>query len=1064
VKCPKCHSENTSDSRFCSHCASPLGGPETSRPLFTETLQTSALRLIAGQLFAGRYQVIEELGKGGMGKVYRVLDTTLNEEVALKLIKPEIAADRKTLERFKNELKLARKVSHKNVGRMFDMGEEAGTHFITMEYVPGEDLKSSIRRFGPLPIVKSIAVAKQICEGLSVAHKIGIVHRDLKPSNIMIDKDGNVRIMDFGIARSIKDRGITGEGAVIGTPEYMSPEQVEGKEVDPRSDIYSLGIILYEMTTGTPPFEGDTPFTVGIKHKSEPPPDPRKINPHIPDELGRLLLECLEKEKNKRPPSADDVLSWLGEIESGISTTERSAASKRPRTLKELTVTLSIKKPYLALGVVLIVVAATLVIWGLLPKKERPKASLAVISFENQTGESSFDYLQKAIPNLLITSLERSKNVEVMTWERMHDLLEQMGKPEADVIDKDLGFELCRREGVQAIVLGSYVMAGDTFATDVKVIDVATKSLLKSASSRGEGISSILKSQIDELSREISKGIGISAEAYRRKAQGIADVTTESLEAYQQYLKGKESFFKFHFDEAKRCFDKALELDPRFAMAHYMLGQTYSQMGERDAANEAYTQAKTYSDRATEREKLFIESEYAKWLEGDSEKRLRLLKELAEKYPREREVHHELGLIYQTREMYEEAVECYRRALELNPRNGYTLNSLGYIYSDMGDYEKAIGCFGRYAALSPGDANPVDSMAEQYFRMGRLDEAVSKYEEALEIKPDFASRLGLALVHAFREDYAQAQTQLDRYITLTSSPGRKAEGYLLKGLFSFYVGKKEEAFAFLAESRNFGDRARRASADYTEGWMRFELGEFDLSRTYLRKAFDVFLSTFKGPGWKAWAEFCIGFVDVRQGHLDSAESRLGSIKALMAELEIPSSINSNSIRRDWLQAEILMAQGSARNAAAILEKTAPQTVPNLQTDSYGPYNMPFRRDVLARAYYQCGRLDEAISEYERLVAFIPREKDWHLIHPLYYFLLGGLYEKRHRTAEALKCYERFLSLWKDADPGTAEVDAAKKRVAALSDAHSAQSGSWKRSSTAAPKALANLRARTVEGT
>jgi serine/threonine protein kinase len=295
-----------------------------------------------------------------MGRVYRVLDTKLNEEVALKLIKPDIASDRKTLERFKNELKLARKVSQKNVGRMFDMGEEAGAHFITMEYVPGEDLKSSIRRFGQLPVGKAVAVAKQICEGLSVAHKIGIVHRDLKPSNIMIDKEGNVRIMDFGIARSTKDQGITGEGVIIGTPEYMSPEQVEGEDADQRSDIYSLGIILYEMVTGTPPFEGDTPFAVGVKHKSETPRDPRKINPQIPDDLARLILQCLEKEKDKRPQTADDVLTTLGKIESGISTTERAAAQKRPRTSKELTVTLGIKKPYLAGAIALAVIAAAL--------------------------------------------------------------------------------------------------------------------------------------------------------------------------------------------------------------------------------------------------------------------------------------------------------------------------------------------------------------------------------------------------------------------------------------------------------------------------------------------------------------------------------------------------------------------------------------------------------------------------------------------------------------------------------------------------------------------------------
>jgi serine/threonine protein kinase/Flp pilus assembly protein TadD len=1034
MKCPKCHSENADTARFCSNCAAALSGAEDlPSVVFTKTLEASFIELVTGSVFAGRYRVIEELGKGGMGKVYRVLDTKLNEEVALKLIKPEIYSDRKTLERFKNELKLARKVSQKNVGRMFDLGEEAGTHFITMEYVPGEDLKSSIRRFGRLPVGKSVAIATQICEGLSVAHKIGIVHRDLKPSNIMIDKEGNVRIMDFGIARSTKDKGITGEGVIIGTPEYMSPEQVEGKETDQRSDIYSLGIILYEMVTGAPPFEGDTPFAVGVKHKSDIPQDPRKINPQIPDDLGRLILQCLEKEKDKRPQTADDVLTTLGGIESGISTTERTAAPKRPRTSKELTVTLGIKRPYLSLAILVGVLAAALLIWKLLPKKEAVKSSLAVISFENQTGESSYDYLQKAIPNLLITSLERSNNVEVMTWERMHDLLEQMGKTDVDVIDKDLGYELCRRDGISAIVLGSFVMAGDMFATDVKVIDVTTKSLLKSASSRGEGISSILRSQIDELSREISKGIGIPAGTSGQGGQGIADVTTDSMEAYEHYLKGKESFDKFYFDEAERHFEKALELDPRFAMAHFMLGQTYFQRSERDAAIEAYTQARAFSDRATEKEKLYIESECANWLEGDSGKRLQLLQELARKYPKEKQVHQDLGNIYQSREMYNEALESFLKAFELDPNWGYVLNSLGYAYSDMGDYEKAIEFFERYASLSPGDANPIDSMAEQYFRMGRLDEAIAKYEEALEIRPDFDAGLRLALVYAFKEDYSQAQTQLDRFIVRISSPGRKAEGYLWKGIFSFLVGKKKEAFGFLAGSRSFADRIRNGSVDYTKGWMHFDLGEFDASRTHLQRALNLFLSFRPNSiGWKSWAEFCIGLVDVREGKLHSAESRLATISSLLPKLTVPSQIKDNSFQKDWLKAEILTAQGSAKEAVAVLENTVSESVPNLQTDVYGPYNMPFRRDLMARVYYQCGRLDEAIAEYKRLVTFVPGEKDWHLIHPIYYFLLGKLYEEKKMTAEALECYERFTSLWKDADPGTAEVETAKERVAELS--------------------------------
>ncbi len=314
MKCPKCHFDNPETQRFCGDCGTQLPTSRDIRPEFTETLQTPIKELATGTTFAGRYQVIEELGRGGMGRVYKVLDTEIKEKIALKLLKPEIGIDEEMIERFRNELKLARKISQRNVCRMHDLNREEGAHYITMEYVVGEDLKRLIRKVGQISIVKTISIAKQICEGLAEAHSLGIVHRDLKPQNIMVDEGGNAKIMDFGIARSIPGKGITGAGVMIGTPDYMSPEQVEGKDVDQRSDIYSFGVILYEMVTGRVPFEGDTALSVAVKHKVEEPKDPRDFNPQIPESLSRMILKCLEKKTERRYDAVQNITRELDMI------------------------------------------------------------------------------------------------------------------------------------------------------------------------------------------------------------------------------------------------------------------------------------------------------------------------------------------------------------------------------------------------------------------------------------------------------------------------------------------------------------------------------------------------------------------------------------------------------------------------------------------------------------------------------------------------------------------------------------------------------------------------------
>jgi len=1046
--CPTCRTENSETANFCSNCATSLRkkdkgtGTVAAPGPATRTYESRNLDLDTGTVFGGRYQIIESLGRGGMGRVYRAIDTKTREEVAIKVIRPDIAEDNRTLERFLNEIRLTHKISHRNIGKMYHLGEDMGLHYITMEYVPGEDLKSFIRRSRRLDVATTVAIAKQVCSGLSEAHDAGIVHRDLKPSNIMIDKEGNAKILDFGIARAVDSSGVTAEGSVIGTPEYMSPEQVEGRASDRRSDIYAFGVILFEMVTGRLPFAADTPFIVAFKQQSETPPKPETLNPQIPRELSAIILRCLEKDPAKRYQTTEDVCRDLGGVEEALQAAPVTPVSwARPTTRKTALRALVPKFPWRKAAIPALaflgIMAAGIVIKELLPKAKGASRTVAIVGFENLTGDSTYEYLRKAIPNLLITSLEQSKYIEVTSWERLNDLAGQEGKDIATPADRDLWFEICKREGVDAIVMGSFTKAENLFATDAKIYDVQTKNLLKSTGSRGEGVGSILRTQIDELSREISKGVGLSDRDVAKGSKPITEVATASMEAYEWFLKGQEDFDRYYFDDARVSFEKAVEKDPKFAMAYFYLTRVYNSLAQAPEAMAALETFKKLSQASPGKgEDALYMSALSAWLNKDVDGYVKGLQGVIKAYPGNKRAHAELAWFYKNEKRYAESVAEFDKALAIDPSFGYALNLLAYTYVDMNEIEKALKTFDRYAAAAPGDANPLDSMGDLYFLTGKFDVARAKYQQALALKPGFASTWKLAYLYAMDGDYDAALHWVDYLIAHAQSGGMKADGHMWKGFYYSLMGRLKESLAELETAvelaKSSGNKSL-ADISLRDGlWISFDWGRYDLYRSFLDRRMAYRAETKQGTESlnKIYDLLYSGLYDVKTGNAAAAKAKLEAIAGLSASIgEKEKAYNLTALNH--LKREILFAERSYGEALKVFAEGPPVMINLSSSTTVQQKNLPFLTDFAARVYQASGRTDKAIAEYERLISPEAAARESALIHPFSRLRLAALYEAKGDIDRAVEQYKVLVDTWKGADAGLPEVAAARKKYAEL---------------------------------
>jgi serine/threonine protein kinase/Flp pilus assembly protein TadD len=1043
MKCPKCGFENTSDSKFCKECGTLLrsvrgtdptdagpdprsGRPSEDIPDLTKTMEAPRDELTTGSTFAGRYQIIEELGKGGMGKVYKVHDTKIKEKIALKLIKPEIAKDKKTIERFSNELRLTRKIRHKNVCQMFDLGEEQGTQFITMEYVPGEDLRSLIRRIGQLPIGKSISISRQICEGLAEAHRLGVVHRDLKSNNIMIDKEGNVRIMDFGIARSLEAKGITGAGIMIGTPEYMSPEQVEGKDVDQRSDIYSLGIILYEMVTGQVPFEGDTPFTIGMKHKGEIPQNPKELNSQLSDELDRVIMRCLEKDKEQRHQSAGEVRVELENIEKGIPTTERVIPERKPLTSREITVTFGLKKLLVPALILVAIIIVAIIIWQLLPKKEAAsiipsdKPSLAVMYFENNTGDKNLDHWRKALAELLIADLSQSKHLVVLSRDRLFHILSEMNLAEASSYSFSDLKEVAKKGGVEHVMQGAYAKAGENFRLDITLQDASTGTLIGSENVEGKGQESFF-AMVDELTRRIKENFHITSESIASDIdKDVGQITTSSPEAYKYYIEATKYFDEGDYRQAVQLYEKATSVDSEFATAYRSMAMAYYNMGFYTEGDRFVQKAFELSDRVSDRELYRNKAEFYRISEKTYDKSIEAYNKLLELYPDDRSGNNNLALLYEDLEELDKAVELYIAAQKGEYADFLPTGNLANIYRQMGLFDKAKEAIQEYLEKFEDNESSHWTMASIHLEEGNYDLALEEIDKALVLNPthwrNFRDKGDIFLC---KGDVSNAEKEYKKLLS-ESDPVSNVWGLWKLTNFYFILGRIQESKEYMDQ---YIELAQKMGQRVWEGYFSLQNGlkllRVRLNEEALEKISSAQKIAIELEDWslERQAVFAKGQALAQMGSLEEASKAAEELKELCEK-----SLNKRSIRlHHHLKGMIALKTGNYEKAIESIKNAI----------SLDPYYFKSELDSLAMTYHRAGNLEKAATEYEKIINCPTGIRRYEDAYVKSFYMLGKISEQQGDTDKAVENYEKFLDLWNDADPGLPEVDAAKQRLEEL---------------------------------